>query len=126
MVSSFLIAILFFVNSKLETPWFEIASHWQLVIGVIITTIAWVSVTLLTQPSDQKTLDKFEELVFSEGKFKHINYKIGAFLLGTLGVYASLFGTGFIIYGDYLEAGISFVIALIGFLYLVKNWNKIV
>ncbi|MDT0294361.1 sodium:solute symporter family protein [Mesonia ostreae] len=126
MLSSFLIAIIFFVNSKLESPWLEIASHWQLVIGVVITTIAWVSVTLLTQPSDQKTLDRFDALVFGEGKFKHINYKIGAFLLGTLGVYASLFGTGFIIYGDFLEAGISFVVALIGFLYLVKNWSKIV
>ena len=126
MLSSFLIAIIFFINSKLDAPWFEIASHWQLVIGVVITTIAWVSVTLLTQPSDQETLDKFEELVFSEGKFKHINYKIGAFLLGTLGVYASLFGTGFIIYGDYLEAGISFAVSLIGFIYLVKNWSKIV
>lgn len=126
MVASFLVAVFFFVNSKLETPWFELASHWQLVIGVIITTISWVSVTLLTQPSDQKTLEKFEELVFSDGKFKHINYKVGAFLLGTLGIYTCLFGTGFLIYGDYMEAIISFSITAISFFYLIKNWSKIV
>lgn len=126
MAASFLVAVIFFINSKLETPWFELASHWQLVIGVIITTISWVSVTLLTQPSDQKTLEKFEKLVFSEGKFKHINYKIGAFLLGTLGIYTCLFGTGFLIYGDFIEAIISFSITFLSFLYLVKNWSKII
>ena len=85
-----------------------------------------MSVTLLTQPSDQKTLEKFEKLVFSDGKFKHINYKVGAFLLGTLGIYTCLFGTGFLIYGDYMEAIISFSITAISFLYLIKNWSKIV
>src|SRR5699024_4767586 len=49
MVVSFLIAILFFANSKLATPLFELETHWQLVTGVVVTTLAWVLTTLLTK-----------------------------------------------------------------------------
>src|SRR5690606_16791858 len=38
MVISFLIAFFFFINEKLETPWFEMANHWKLILGVLITT----------------------------------------------------------------------------------------
>ena len=46
MTISFLIAIFFFINGKLETPIIKMEDHWKLVTGVIITTITWVLVTL--------------------------------------------------------------------------------
>src|SRR5690606_13032062 len=59
MVVSFLIAVLFFVNSKIASPLFQLETHWQLVIGVVVTTIAWVLATLLTKPSKKEVIDKF-------------------------------------------------------------------
>ena len=53
----------------------EIAGYWQLIIGVIITTIGWITVTLLTQPSSPETITNFENLIFDgESKFKNIKH----------------------------------------------------
>ncbi|MCD8443383.1 sodium:solute symporter family protein, partial [Tenacibaculum finnmarkense] len=59
---SFIIALFFFINRKLENPFFEIAGYWQLIIGVVITTFGWILVTLLTKPTDKKTIANFEGL----------------------------------------------------------------
>lgn len=105
MVISFLIAAVFFVNAKLENPFLDIAGHWQLVIGVIITTIGWVAVTLLTKPSKKETLQSFNSLIFgSQSKFHGFNVKILGFFAGVVGVYCSLFAIGNFIYGKNLLA----------------------
>ena len=126
MVISFLIAFIFFINGKLDSPWFTIEGHWQLIIGVVITTIGWVIVTLITQPTDKKTLDKFNELIFdSESKFHNIGYKILAFFLGVIGTYSFLFSTGYFIYGETtLAIGLATLTLVCGLL-LIKNWKKI-
>ncbi len=111
MVVSFSIAIFFFINGKLDSPIIELAGHWQLVSGVIITTIAWIIVTLLTQPSNKETLETFDALIFGEdSKFKGFGNKIIGFFLGVFGVYSLLFSIGKFIYGDNLIA-----IALLAF-----------
>ncbi len=100
MLMSFIIALVFFINSKLSTPWFDIAGYWQLIIGVVLTTITWVSVTLLTKPSSKETLHSFKQLVFDNGdQFNRMGSKIVAFLFGVFGVYSFLFATGNWIYG---------------------------
>jgi len=126
MVISFLIALIFFINGKLDTPWFTIEGHWQLIIGVAITTLGWIIVTLLTQPTDKNTLDKFNELIFdSESKFHNIGYKILAFFLGVIGTYSFLFSTGYFIYGETTLALSLAVLTLVCGLLLIKNWKKI-
>ena len=127
MLSSFIIAIVFFINSKLTEPFLNWESHWELVFGVIFTTIVWVVTTLLTQPSDKKTLENFQNLVFDkEGKFHYFNYKVLAFFIGTIGIYAILFGTGFWLYTEITSAIIAFSIATLCSLFIWRNWNKIV
>lgn len=100
MVISFIIAAFFFVNNKMETPLLDIAGYWQLVIGVFITTIGWVTVTLLTKPSDAQTLNSFNSLIFgNDSKFKGFGMKILGFFAGVVGVYCALFSIGNFIYG---------------------------
>ena len=126
MVISFLIALIFFINGKLDTPLFTIEGHWQLIIGVVITTIGWIVVTLITQPTDKKTLDKFNELIFdSESKFHNIGYKILAFFLGVIGTYSFLFSTGYFIYGETILAFSLASLTLVCALLLIKFWKKI-
>lgn len=126
MVISFFIAFVFFINGKLDTPLFELAGHWQLIIGVIITTLGWVIVTLLTKPTDTETLEKFESLIYgTESKFHNIGYKILAFFLGVIGTYSFLFATGYFIYGKLTLAMSLSVVAIICSALLIKNWKKI-
>jgi len=127
MVISFVIAVVFFINGKLDVPWFKIEGYMQLVYGVLITTICWVVVTLLTKQSDTETLEKFEDLVYGKAsKFKNIGYKILAFFLGVIGTYSVLFATGYFIYGKTVLAFGLIVLAVTCCLLLIKNWKKIV
>ncbi|MBB3122937.1 SSS family transporter [Mesoflavibacter sabulilitoris] len=114
MVISFLIAVFFFVNGKLDTPMVTIAGHWQLVLGVVITTFGWIIVTLLTQPTDAKTLATFNALIFgNESKFKGFGNKTISFFCGVFGVYALLFSIGSFIYGNTLKGFVLLVITTV-------------
>lgn len=127
MLVSFIIASVFFINSKLEQPLFDIAQHWQLVIGVIVTTLAWVLVSLLSRPSKPETIAKFDALIFkNESKFKDAKYKLLGFFLSTIGVYAALFGTGYLLYSDIVLAVIALSISLVCILIIYINWKKII
>ncbi|QMU63269.1 MAG: Na+:solute symporter [Flavobacteriaceae bacterium] len=127
MAISFAIAVFFFINAKLKTPWLEIEGYWQLIIGVMVTTAGWVCVTLCTKSTDKNTLAKFNTLIFEGGsKFKNIGYKITGFLLGIIGVYSFLFATGNWIYGKTIAA-VMLTICTIGCVFILnKIWKKVI
>jgi Na+/proline symporter len=126
MIISFVIAFVFFINSSQEIPWFNIAGYWQLIIGVVVTTVGWIVVTLLTSPSNKETLESFNQLIFSgESKFKNIGYKILAFFLSITGIYSFLFATGNWIYGETTLALILTSITLSCAVILTAIWRKI-
>ncbi|WP_075342825.1 sodium:solute symporter family protein [Tenacibaculum agarivorans] len=125
MLISFLIAIVFFINGKMENPLFEIKGYWQLIIGVVITTLGWIIVTLTTQPSDSQTLENFNAKIFgNENKFKNIGYKIIAFFCGVIGVYGFLFATGNFIYGNITTALTLTIITIVSTLVIMRLWRK--
>jgi SSS family solute:Na+ symporter len=126
MIISFIIAAFFFVNKKLDIPLFEIAGYWQLIIGVVVTTLGWIIVTLFTKPTDANTLASFEQLIFGKNsKFHNIQYKIVGFILGVIGTYSFLFATGYFIYSKTTTAIILSVISVVCAGILIKIWNKI-
>lgn len=113
MVISFLIAAFFFVNKKMSQPIVEISDHMQLVTGVLITTIGWITVTLLTKPSKKEKLDQFSSLIFkNQSRFKGFRSQILGFFAGVVGVYFALFAIGNFIYGNNL-LGISMTVMVI-------------
>lgn len=127
MAISFIIAVFFFVNDKLDQPLIDMAQHWELVSGVIITSIGWISVSLLTRPTDTGTLQKFENSVFDKGlKFQNFRKKIIGFFAGTIGIYALLFGTGFLLFDEYWQAAIAYAIAITGACLILKIWRKVI
>ncbi|WP_047789164.1 sodium:solute symporter family protein [Tenacibaculum mesophilum] len=124
MAISFIIAVFFFINGKMEIPFTQIAGYWQLIIGVLVTTAGWVIVTLLTNPTNTKTLEKFDSLIFeNENKFKNVGYKILGFITGTIGIYSFLFASGNWIYGETTLAATLSTISLICILILRKIWK---
>lgn len=125
MVISFLIAAFFFVNGKMENPILDIPGYMQLVLGVIITTIGWVTVTLLTKPSKTETLHSFNSLIFgNESKFKGFGMKILGFFAGVVGVYCALFAIGNFIYGNNLLAICLSAVSFICGLLIIKSFRN--
>ena len=146
MIVSFLAAVYFeFIHTRLGFPPLE---DWQkFVIGVGMTTFAWVGVTLLTKPADKETLLKFYRLITPGGpgwkKFlEHPEEKDGEIeglsgkdkwnvpgslikvFLGCSAVYGALFSTGFWIYANYTAALVTTAISLISTMGLIKSWNR--
>jgi solute:Na+ symporter, SSS family len=110
MASSFVVAVTFFV---LQKTGMGLPSHLSLLATVAITTLVWVTVTLMTRPIDRVTLVKFYRLVRPSGPgWKSVAAEAGpvssgdnlpqallGWILGCTFVYAGLFGTGSFIYG---------------------------
>jgi len=110
MVSSFAVAVTFFVLGKAG---YGIPAHQSLLITVAATTIVWVTVTLLTQPTERETLVKFYRLVRPAGRgWGPVAAEAGVgpspdslpqallgWVLGCAFIYAGLFGTGSFLYG---------------------------
>lgn len=139
MVSSFFIAVGFFIAGKMNV---NIAPHLSLVITVAATTIVWITVTLLTKATDRLKLIEFYRLVEPAGPgWRQIRSEAGASgspdrltesLLGwTLGcafVYAALFGTGSFLYGETAQGlmwALVFVVSLFGLSRLLPRiWSS--
>jgi Na+/proline symporter len=145
MTVSFLIALyLKFVHPYTGLP--LLSTGTELCLGVAITTIAWIGVTMITQPADEETLRKFYRLVKpggpgwkrvvkqaqqdndpveDENRRWDVPLGILCMVFGCLAVYSTLFATGNWLYGNDVLAFVLSVVALISGAFLIKFWNKI-
>jgi len=145
MVVSFLVACYFeFVHTAIG---FEQLATWQkLITGVGITTVSWLVVTLITRPTEQKTLRSFYSLVQpggpgwkavllrakseknpidESGQRWDVPLGILCMVFGCLAVYAALFAAGAWIYLNYTQGAVLTVIAVVATVLLLKSWNKL-
>jgi len=130
MVISFLVAIyLEFIHPGIGGG--VLQDHIKLLIGVGITTIGWIIVTLFTPPTTFATLVSFYKHIkpasigwnpvikeallqrvlksdeISQGK---LPLQILAMFLGCIAVYSFLFATGYFIYASWIQASICVVV----------------
>jgi Na+/proline symporter len=144
MVVCALVAIVFFVlnkNSGGSDHWFY-QSHWQLLMGISITTVCWVTVTLLTRPVDDATLREFvrktrpggpgwkhiEDQIVAEGGHRvkpRLALKVLCIFLGSFAVWGSLFGIGSLLYGKPVYAIALFAVAATSMIVIFKTWETI-
>lgn len=110
MVASFLVSLGLFIARK---NGLVMAPHIALIWTVAVTTVAWISVTLITAPTDRARLVEFYRLVRPAGPgWSRVRAESGlppspdsmansllGWVLGVLLVYSALFGTGSYIYG---------------------------
>jgi Na+/proline symporter len=113
---------------------------------VLITTIIWVTVTFLTSPEKQDTLENFYakiqpskigwKRIIAKAKSNgndivdssvdsSLTYGIIAMIVSTILVYSILFATGNYIYGETFLASMLGLTALICAIILTKLWGKI-
>ena len=135
MVSSFLVAVAFFIAGKNGAT---IAAHTSLLITVAVTTIVWVGATYMTAPTERATLVSFFRLVRPPGPgWESVRTEAGVpaspdslaqsllgWVLGCLVVYAALFGAGSYLYGRTMQGvawTVVFVISCIGLIRLMSG-----
>ena len=145
MIVSFLLAIyLDLVHERLGFE--EIAEHVKLLTSVGLTTIAWVTVTLMTRPTEQGVLvDFYKKIKPASGGWQPVinqaisdkaitttEVRAGKLPLQILGmfagcfmVYGALFGTGYLIYGNISQGLMAFGVSAIAGLIIYSIWKKI-
>lgn len=146
MVVSFLAAVWLELVQPGIWPDLALPAWVKLLIGVAVTTAAWVSVTFLTRPTDAATLRRFYRTARPGGagwtRVAERAAEAGeplpdpaadwtvprgvlAMVTGCLAVYAALFATGYWIYGTYVPAAGLTVVAGIGAVALVRIWATV-
>ena len=141
MIVSFIVALAFeFVvpnNYSVEE---------KLIIGVTITTISWLFVTMITPPSSMNTLQNFYKkiqpggpgwkkvvkesekngIIISGKKDKwDVPSGILCMIFGSIAVYSILFGIGYILYSKTTLGFVFILISLISVLLLMKFWKRL-
>jgi Na+/proline symporter len=118
----------------------------KLIIGVTITTISWLFVTMITPPSKMETLQNFYKKiqpggpgwkkVIEESESKGITITgkkekwdvpsgILCMLFGSISVYSILFGIGYILYSQTTTGIIFLVISVLSVIALMKFWKRL-
>ena len=122
----------------------RIAPSAQLVIGVAVTTVAWLATALLTKPADEATLRSFYRATRPGGRgweavrrraaadgeplpagLARLPAGIAAMALGCLAVYAALFATGMALYGRPAAATGLGVVSVAAALAVGALWSRV-
>lgn len=137
MMVSFILALIMELWVKDGLP-----TYLKFIIGVVITTIAWIWVAYITPMTDKQVLKNFvrairpfphgwkpvvQELKADGQNMSFIPGQITAgivmMLAGSIGVYALLFGIGYVLYGQYFSAGAAFILLFISVWVLKIFWR---
>ncbi|HRJ14386.1 MAG TPA: Na+:solute symporter, partial [Saprospiraceae bacterium] len=142
MVVSFLVALFFqFSEFGQSQP-----DHIKLIIGIAITTTAWVAVTIFTRPTDQAVLLRFYSLIRPHaGGWKPVIEKgrqsgqlsagdittgqlpreLASMIAGCFLVYGLLFSMGYLLYGQVMYALPGMAVSAVSVWIIVRNWKKL-
>ena len=97
---------------------------WQrLLIVMSITTVAWVTVTLVTPPTEAAKRAAFLDKV--RPRRRDIGWGLLATSVAALSVYSLMFGAGYWIYGDFVRASIVTAMAACGVAALFPIFRKL-
>ena len=85
-----------YLTSGGRAEWFDL-SAWKLVLGIVVTTAAWLAVTFLTPREPEAKLAAFRAKI-GDGVKGEIPRGILCTVIGCVAVWSCLFGTGWLLY----------------------------
>jgi len=145
MVVSFGVALYFQVAHSRVFPQSEVPLSSRFLIGVAVTTVAWLGVTLVTRPTDSARLREFHRLARpggpgwrrvveaersgDQGDGSHdagwdVPRSLVCMLSGSSAIYATLFATGHVLYGKQGSALAFAGVAVVSILVLFRVWRR--
>jgi Na+/proline symporter len=141
MIASFAISAVCFV--VVPGRWFPAGDPRNdsiiMLITVVLSAIIWLGVTYATAPESDATLASFYGRVRPGGPgWARVSEKMGLgrepipggamawtnWLAGIVAVYATLFGSGKIIFGEYGTGAILLVIAVVAFAWIARSFRE--
>jgi solute:Na+ symporter, SSS family len=114
------------------------ADAWVMIITVCVTTVVWLVVTFATKPEPEAVLEAFYKRVRPGGPgWLRVSSRLGYgreeipggrwawanWLAGVIAVYATLFGIGKIIFGEWLAGAVLCVIAVVAFAWIARSFT---
>ena len=143
MVSSLIIAsYLGLIHDKLG--FWPMESWLKIIIGAVLTTVVWVVATYFTPADDDETLRNFYRKIKPGGngwdavlekarqdgdpiekEIGQLPLQIYGMLIGCVAIYATLFATGFFIYGNTVAGIITGAVALLSIFGVLKIWPRL-
>jgi solute:Na+ symporter, SSS family len=140
MVASFIVSLVAIVTVKGRFPDGDLRGDaWVMLITVAVSTIVWLAVTYLTAPEPDSTLNAFYERVRPGGPgWRRVSERLGYggetipggalawtnWLAGIIAVYATLFGVGKLIFGEYMTGTIMLIVAVLAFLWIARAFRE--
>lgn len=145
MIVSFVVAMYFHFASISGWMGGGLADWERLVMGMLITTAAWLIVAYTSQPTDDSVLMSFYQKIKPGGPGwkpvlakaeqdgitldadagADLPYALLAAILGAVGIYSLLFMGGFFIYGQAGLGGLFLIIAAASLFGIVKLWPRL-
>lgn len=135
MAVSFTVALVFFMTEGAGLEAWQ-----QLLVGVAVTTVAWIAACFLAPPTDDETLRGFYRLTqpggpgwqriretepdLQESTPWDVPQALLSMLFGCAMVYSTLFATGYWLYGQTGPALGTSVVAAVSAVLLVRAWRR--
>lgn len=152
MVVSFLVAFLFQIggiSASLESAlasagWLRVmdVTSWKMVLGILVTTVAWVAVTYLTPPVEDATLIEFCRKIRPGGpgwrRFSRlasldtaasgwsVPQGLLCMMLGCLMVWSALFGVGYLFYGQMVLGSVLLLVMAVTLVVLMRVFSRLI
>ena len=140
MVVSFLVSLVFMqVVPPRFAPGDPNADAWIMIGTVAVTTVAWLAATFLTQPEPAAKLDEFYRRVRPGGPgWRRVSERLGYgresipggalawtnWIAGVIAVYATLFGLGKLVFGQWGTGFVLLVIAAAAFAWIARSFRN--
>jgi len=112
---------------------------WVMLVTVAVSTVAWLTVTMLTPPEQPAVLESFYRRVRPGGPgWAAVSERLGFgrepipggalawtnWIAGIVAVYSSLFGIGKLIFGDLTQGLLMLVLAVIAFAWIARSFRN--
>ncbi len=117
----------------------EMESYQKMIIGIAVTTVAWLLATFMTRPTSKETLSSFYKMIrphkmgwtpiatdieLTKSDGLSLSSEILMMFLGCVMIYSALFGVGYLIYANLLGFILLSIVSLVCLFIVLSQMSK--